>query len=220
MNKNLQDTTLRELLPASIAIDKNVVDIADSLALPLGDITVSIPLIELYTRIDELPEDILAMLAWENKMTGAEWIIADTIEARRELVNNSFLLNVKAGSLWAVKRIFELLQFTVKITEWFQEGAIPGTFRISVLDGADHGVSFQEFALMDELLASYKPLTRHLTGINVEANPHYAPGHLLACVRLNGIVESRPATVIEPIPAPGHLLFAFTIDANIESLPN
>lgn len=167
MNKPLEDTPLIELIPSSISDDQTVRDMADAVQPELDDVTTSIPFIELYRRIDELPEDVLRMLAWENRVYGAEWALARTIEDKRALVKGSFELNNRRGTRWAVERIFELLRLRAEIAEWFEEGGDPATFRIVILDVSGRGIEEHELALLDELIELYKPLTRHNLGINL-----------------------------------------------------
>lgn len=167
MNKPLSDTELIELLPSSIANDEDARAMALALQPEIDDVDALIPLLEIYKRIDELPEQILFLLAWENKMHGPEWVLAQTIEDKRNLVKNSFELNKRRGTRWAVERIFEILRLKADIVEWYEEGGAPATFRIAILDVSGRGILESEFVLLDELIYSYKPLTRHNIGINL-----------------------------------------------------
>src|SRR5690606_27870328 len=128
----------------------------------------ALPALELYSRIDELPEPILRLLAWENRVDGVEWALALTLEDKRNLVKNSFELNTRRGTRWAIERVFELLRMRAEIVEWWEEGAAPFTFRIAILDVGGRGIQESELGLIDQLVETYKPLTRHIAGINLE----------------------------------------------------
>lgn len=167
MSETIDQVTLSELLPPSISSDGQVQAASDAVQPQLNSIGSSIPLIELYRQIDTLAEPILRMLAWENRVFGAEWALARTIEDKRALVKGSFELNKRRGTLWAVERVFELLRLKADIVEWWEEGGQPATFRIAILDVSGRGILESELSLIDELIYTYKPLTRHNLGINM-----------------------------------------------------
>lgn len=167
MSKSIDQIQLAELLPPSISTDADFSAMAQAVQPSLDDVTRSAAEIELYRRIDELPEPVLRMLAWENRVYGPEWALARTLEDKRALVKDSFELNRKRGTRWAVERIFELLRLRAVIQEWWEEGGDPATFRIAILDVSDRGILESELELLDELIHIYKPLTRHARGINL-----------------------------------------------------
>lgn len=196
MSKGLDQTPLIELVPGSIKGDGQVQAAAGAVQPHLDDITSQIPLIELYENIDTLPEPILRMLAWENRVYGPEWRLASTIEEKRALVKGSFELNKRRGTRWAVERIFELLNLRAVIAEWWEPGenGDPATFRIAILDVSDRGILEEELELLDQLIYIYKPLTRHNTGI-----------HMLAEVEGTGYVHSAISFVTELVFQPARI---------------
>ena len=54
-----------------------------------------------------------------------------------------------------------------EIVEWFEEGAEPGTFRISVLDVSGVGLTKEMEGWISSLIYAYKPLSRHITATNM-----------------------------------------------------
>ena len=168
MNKTLSEVALIDLMPPSIRYDQQVIDACNSLDLELDEVKQLIAYAAIYARIDELPESVIEALAWENKMLGAEWAIAKTLDKRRELVKNSFLLNKKRGTRWAVERIFTILGMRAEIVEWFEEGAEPFTFRISVLDVTETGFTPEVEQWVTSLIYAYKPLSRHIKGTTLQ----------------------------------------------------
>lgn len=171
MSRGLDQTPLIELVPDSIKGDGQVQAATGAVQPHLDDITSQIPIIELYENIDTLPEPILRMLAWENRVYGPEWLLARTLSERRALVKDSFVLNKRRGTRWAIEWIFELLRMKAVIAEWWEPGenGDPATFRIAILDVSGRGILKEELALLDQLIYIYKPLTRHNTGINMVA---------------------------------------------------
>lgn len=193
MSRTLDQTPLIDLVPPSISGDEQIQDMAEAIQPQLDEITAAIPTIEIYRRIDELPEDVLRLLAWENRVYGAEWNLARTIEDKRELVKGSFELNNRRGTRWAVERVFELLRLRAVISEWWEEGADPATFRIVILDVTGRGIESHEIELLDELINTYKPLTRHNRGINLGVD---APGDVFA----HGAISASTAITVGGVP--------------------
>lgn len=189
MSSPFDNVGLRDLLPSSIRNDADMAAMADSANPLLREIGELIPFIELYNNIDLLPEPILRMLAWENNVFGIEWRLAQTIEEKRALVKDSFILNKRRGTRWAIERVFELLSLEANIVEWWEDGGDPFTFRIRVLEVGGRGISYDEIALLNELVDMYKPLTRHTEGINIGAAPPIVSVKTAAAITISARVE-------------------------------
>ena len=169
MSRTLDQTPLIDLVPPSISGDEQIQDMSEAIQPQLDEITAAIPTIEIYRRIDELPEDVLRLLAWENRVYGVEWRLALTLEDKRSLVKGSFELNNRRGTRWAVERVFDLIGLYAEIKEWWEPGESggPDTFRIAILDVTGRGIAAEEIDLLDELVRIYRPLTRHLESVNL-----------------------------------------------------
>ena len=168
MNKTLSDIALIDLMPPSLRYDQKIIDVCETLDLEMAEVKQLIAYSAIYARIDELPETVIEALAWENKMLGAEWAIAKTLAKRIELVKNSFILNKKRGTRWAVERIFSILGMRAEIVEWWEEGGEPFTFRISVLDVTETGFTPEVEQWVTSLIYAYKPLSRHIKGTTLQ----------------------------------------------------
>src|SRR5699024_4404191 len=100
--------------------DPNIVDICTALQSELDLLKEASLEIELLSRIDELPEPVLRMLAWENRISSIEWTLAQNIEEKRQLVHDSFDINRRRGTRGSIERIFELLGMSFELEEWFE----------------------------------------------------------------------------------------------------
>lgn len=167
MAETTKTVRLASLLPDSIASDQTIIDTNTVLQPQIDDVTDAIASIEILPRIDELPESILRMLAWENGVYSTEWQLAKTVEAKRQLVKDSFQLNKRRGTRWAVERVFEVLEIPAMLEEWFEYGGDPYTFRINVLDVGEGGITGEQIKLIKRLVNEYKPLRSHNESINV-----------------------------------------------------
>ena len=165
MSKSFLDLPLEEIVPSSLLTDPNIVDICTALQSELDLLKEASLEIELLSRIDELPEPVLRMLAWENRISSIEWTLAQNIEEKRQLVHDSFDINRRRGTRGSIERIFELLGMSIELEEWFEYGGEPGTFRITVLELGDRGIEPEEYGMIDMLVLRYKALTRWLESI-------------------------------------------------------
>lgn len=167
MNKTFNDVPLIELMPPSLRYDPQIIAACEAIQPEFEELAMLHEYADIYGNIDNLPEPVLAALAWQNQVYGAEWAIAGSLNKRRELVANAWILNRLRGTPWSILRIFEILGMRAEIKEWFEENAEPGTFRISVLDVTGVGLTQEMLDWITSLIYAYKPLTRHIRATNM-----------------------------------------------------
>lgn len=171
---NRTDVALTELLPDNITRDPQAKSMAQAVQPQLDEIKTAIPLLEIYKRIDELPLSVLRMLALENQVYYDEWDLATTIEQKRELVKQSFNLNMRRGTKWAVERVLELVTGVTGVEEWFEYGGLPYHFKVT-LDIAQGDISRDQILQASRLVRRYKPLRSPLEAFEVQAEAEPAP---------------------------------------------
>ena len=164
---NKDDIKLIDLLPSSISSDQQVVDMSSAIQPEIDSVSQLIPSIEIYRLIDQLPEPVLRMLALENRVFQDEWQLAQTLSAKRQLIKNSFLLNQRRGTRWSIERVFELLNITADIKEWFEYDGDPFHFKISIFEIEGRGLTEQEITTALRLVNRYKPLRSAIDSIDV-----------------------------------------------------
>lgn len=167
MNKTISDVQTVELLPPMLARDERVQTVASIFDDEIRQIEALQPLAILYANIDALPMSILQAMAIDGGVYGPEWFIAGTIEKRRQLVKDAFMLAKRRGTRWAVQRVFEIIGWNVELKEWFENGADPYTFEVSLLDITNIGMSEDQSKWLLSLIDTYKPVSRVLTSINL-----------------------------------------------------
>lgn len=135
MAKELRFLRLEDISPPSIASDMQVVTAGLALDPELQSVSHDIREALIYSRIDELPEELVDLLAWQFHVDVYEPLSSPKLplSIKRELVKNSIPLHRKKGTRWAVRKILEFLGFKPVIKEWFEmpEGATPHTFSVS-----------------------------------------------------------------------------------------
>lgn len=83
---------------------------------------------ELLTRVDELEEETLDLLAWELHI---EWYDANApVEVKRNLVKNSDKVHMYLGTPYAVEQVVQDYFGDGEVEEWYEYGGQPFFFRV------------------------------------------------------------------------------------------
>ena len=118
---------IHENLPYSIDYE-NVRELAEAVDRELFKIDPNILL--LYSRIDELPHELLDHLAYLTHVD--DYDMGFSLDIKRELVKDSLKVHKYKGTLYAVKKVISVLNKEVEVAEWFDTGAKPYTFRLKL----------------------------------------------------------------------------------------
>jgi phage tail P2-like protein len=128
--RDLRELALAEILPGSISGDRQVDAGARALDPELRRVTIDTREALILSRLDELPEPVIDLLAWQYHVDFYE-PEALPLERKRALVRGSIAWHRRKGTLWAVRRILSDLGLDdVRIREWWQLGSDPHTFAI------------------------------------------------------------------------------------------
>jgi len=149
---------MKSLLPINSTQLERAIEAASS------DQTV-IPLRSLYNP-GTCPVHLLPHLAWAWSVD--RWDDRWTEVAKRNAVRASFYIHSRKGTIGALRRVVEPLGYLLEVIEWWQtvpEGP-PATFalRVGVLDT---GITEEMFSELERLIDDAKPVSRHLTGLDI-----------------------------------------------------
>ena len=128
MARNIFTVSLRELLPSSIVNDPNISALITALEpnFEAGAKAFLNPLI--FSRIDELPENVLDLLAWQ--LHADLYDLAATPEMERSAVKNSIKWHMHKGTQSAIVEALEMLGIEAEFVHWHDSGEEPYTFRL------------------------------------------------------------------------------------------
>lgn len=147
----------------------------DPSATALGDVTADalaqrpeeIKRIAIYPLIDELPEDLLDILAYDFKV---DWYDYEyPINTKRALIKGNVLAHKRQGTVYATRSVLDSLYPKSAMEEWFTYGGEPGYFRLNVnvsdsaKDGAVVVYSTEE---IERRISTVKRLSAHLEGVS------------------------------------------------------
>lgn len=116
MAKDLLELRLFDLLPDSIAGIQEVQDTAKAIDPEMLSVSQSIREALILSRIDELPEPVLDLLAWQYHVDNYE-PLSLPIEQKRAQVRDAILIHRKKGTPWALKQELKNIGFPVEIDE-------------------------------------------------------------------------------------------------------
>ena len=171
---------LLRVFPPVLQKDKKMVALAKAAADQLVAVSQKIDLVNIYTRIDELPEDLLDILAYDFKV---DWWDPDyTIEEKRQTLKDSWYVHRHLGTKAAVETAISAVFKNSKVEEWFEYGGEPYHFRIAIGVLADGTTTERQDAVLKRV-QFYKNLRSHLDGIDyrlVQSGTFYAGATLSA----------------------------------------
>lgn len=160
--KTLDDVTLADLLPDSIAKDENVAASAKAIDPELKQVADHIDIPALYVNIDRLPGDVLDHLATQYDVT--VWRDSWPVAVKRSVLKTAIAEKRKKGTVSAVKKALESIASQATIVEWWQKEpkGKPHTFSIVATQSDIEGIIPAE--LQEDLIAlidDAKPLRSH-----------------------------------------------------------
>lgn len=169
MSKELDKTSLLDLLPDSISKDSDVSAAAKALDIPLREMTGVLDLPSIYVSIDSLTSEQLDHLAysWDASVWRDSW----PIELKRSIVKQVVQEKRKKGMRKAVEEAVEALGSAATIQEWWEQTpkGTPHTFTIYASLGQIDGTLDSE--MQEDLIAlinDAKPVRSHFDFVVVK----------------------------------------------------
>ncbi len=97
---------IKELLPPSIAVDEGIRKLAESTEGVFSFLFSETGKTLIYSRIDELPGEVLDLLAWQFHVEG--WEFTKNIQEKRKLIKQAIEIHRLKGTLAGIKKALEL----------------------------------------------------------------------------------------------------------------
>ncbi|MHC1747426.1 MAG: phage tail protein I [Cellulosilyticaceae bacterium] len=125
---NLEDISITNLLPTSIARDGQILASAKAIDNEIAKINALIDKVIIFPHIDKLDSELIDLLA--EQFRAPFYDAALSIEKRREIVKNSISWHKKKGTVGAIEEIVTTIFGKSEILEWYEYGGEPHHFRI------------------------------------------------------------------------------------------
>lgn len=171
-----QATDLLDLVPESIREEEDIVALTRAIAPEFQNIAGAVVETVILPNIASLPEAVLNELAWSMRLNELQIWDDATLAGKRALLINIFAIRKKAGTRYAVRRIFDLLSVVGTVIEWWEEAATANTYRLR-LNATDVGMTLAALRQIPELLDRFARVSQDLTELGVEVD---SPGTLQA----------------------------------------
>lgn len=178
-------------LPYVLTLDPKMVALAQSIANVLARRMSEIETLMIYERIDQLPEDLLDILAYDFKVDW--WDYSYTIEEKRATLKNSWYVHRHMGTKAAVETAISAIYPNSKVKEWWEYDGDPYHFRLiipidsSTLDPVKH-------AAVLRLVDFYKNLRSVLDEIEYIGGESEAPIYVFTACTSQNYKQSATAT--------------------------
>ena len=179
-----------DYLPGALKQDPKIKAIAEAVTKEALTVSGEIENVLIYSRIDELPEALIDILAYDMHVDWYDYSFP--LKVKRDVLKSSVKVHKKMGTKYAVEKALGALYPQSEVEEWYQYEGEPHHFHI-VCDVTENRVtaSFQEII---NAVMMYKRLSSHLdevvyqasVGIRVETHTDFflyknpATGSLLA----------------------------------------
>jgi phage tail P2-like protein len=130
---DISGINLIDLVPSSIRNDPQVQAATAAINTELQKVTAAIPMVLLMSRIDELAEDVIDLLAWQFHVDFYEPGI--TLTQKRKLVKTAINEHRRKGTPYAVEQVVKAILDEGIVQEWWEYGGEPYYFRVVKING-------------------------------------------------------------------------------------
>lgn len=156
MSSSIVDLDLTRLLPPALKNDKNMLALGKSIASELSRTAELSRLTLIYSRIDELDNDLLDILAYDFHV---DWYSTNLhINQKRSLIKNNANVHKYLGTKFAVLSVLNSLYPKSEVTEWFEYGGRPYHFKINLQGDINEPIANAKFKDIVRMVSFVKPL--------------------------------------------------------------
>ena len=207
--RDIYTVNFADYLPGPLKHDPKMRAIAEAVTKEALTVSGEIENVLIYSRIDELPEELIDILAYDMHVDWYDY--SYPLKVKRDILKSSVKVHKKMGTKYAVEKALGALYPQSEVEEWYQYEGQPHHFHI-VCDVTENRVtaSFQDII---KAVMMYKRLSSHLdevvyqagTAITIETHTDFflyknpATGSLMAGTypqRIRRGVQSGSAIVV------------------------
>lgn len=159
--QDIYSVDFSEYLPTALQRDPKMKALAKAMTDQLLNVSGIIDNVLIYSRIDELPEALVDILAYDMHVDWYDY--SYPVETKRELLKNSVKIHKKMGTVYAVEKALGAIFPDSAVEEWFEYGGEPHHFQI-ICDTTNNRIaaSYREIV---NAVKMYKRLSSHMDGV-------------------------------------------------------
>ena len=159
--KDIYTVDFTKYLPEALKTDEKICAIAEALSKNLSFISNETQNTVIYSRIDELPETLLDVLAYDMHV---DWYDCSyPLTVKQDLLKNSVKTHKKIGTKRAVEELIRDVFGVGEVKEWFEYGDSPFYFKIKT----DAALTTDVQNYFDEMIQQVKNARSHLRSIEI-----------------------------------------------------
>ena len=206
--RDIYSVNFADYLPETLKRDPKMKALAAAVTEQMLGVSGEIDNVLIYSRIDELPEELIDILAFDMHVDWYDY--SYPLAAKRDILKNSVKVHKKMGTKYAVETALGNVYGKVGISEWFHYGGKPYFFKINI-DTSLKGFSENDYLDIVEKVIFYKTLPSHCDGIYIRIDSSSAAMGIEAGGSI-GMVLKVKAKTTDSIAA-GHMLHVVTMGA-------
>jgi len=159
MSKGITQESMLSVLPGVLARDDEMYSLAQLIGWITEDGAGDVNAPAIFQHIDELPEDLLDILAKDCKV---DWYDFDAnLATKRQQILSNWHVRKRLGTVAAVKTALQDVWPDTTVEEWFEYGGEPGYFRVLLSTDAEGSINFSKAVRMIDI---FKPVRAHVDG--------------------------------------------------------
>lgn len=162
--QDIYSVNFAEYLPDALKHDPKMRAIAEAVTKEALSVSNEIEKVLIYSRIDELPEALIDILAYDMHVDWYDYSFP--LSVKRALLKGSVKVHKKMGTKYAVESVLQSIHPKSHIEEWFEYGGSHHCFRIVInADNKEYEIDLNKIIKNVNL---YKRLAAHLESVNLE----------------------------------------------------
>ena len=147
--RDMYTVDFSEYLPEPLKRDPKMKAFAAAVTEQMLTVSGNIDNVLIYSRIDELPEEMIDILAYDMHVDWYDY--SYPLDVKRKLLKSSVKVHKKMGTKYATETAIRAIYPDSKIKEWFEYGGKHHCFRV-ILNAGDRNVKID----MDDMVKDLK----------------------------------------------------------------
>ncbi len=174
---SLHEADFLSTLPSVLKNDAAFCAMAGAIATELRLLLEETEKAVIYTMIDELPEELLDVLAYDFKV---DWYDDSySLSEKRATLKDSWNVHRKLGTKYAVEKALSAIYENATVEEWFEYGGDPYHFKL-LIPADQTTLDFTKHTKVLSLVDYYKNLRSALDGVEYYGSGGAATGYVAA----------------------------------------
>ena len=168
MSETIYESDFTKYLPQPLTHDPKMIALAKAAANELLEVSGAVEKVLIYSRIDELPEELVDILAYDMHV---DWYdFSYPLAAKRDLLKSSVRVHKKMGTKYAIEKALSALYPESEVEEWFEYEGEPGHFHI-VCDVTNSRIT-ASYSDIVRAVKLYKRLSAHMDEVVYQSHVH------------------------------------------------